>query len=249
MTSTSEKKPSGGRKKNETKKAGSAWRTGTWIGLLVFISVWMFIFGILVGRGTVSTQIALDGSQKAIHALAAKAAQEAEKPGLDLELSDKSVLDPFDELKSSDAEGMQKDNLFLKKPDRPKPVAPKSSRKTKKPAKQTVPPKKAAARPAPRKPAPVASQKPPAPKPKPKPKAIVNSSRTLQAASMQNLAAAKQMVAQLRQKGYKAYVASATIPGQGMRHRVRIGPFKNDSDAQAALKKLKKNGINGIMLK
>ena len=66
---------------------------------------------------------------------------------------------------------------------------------------------------------------------------------------MQDLAEAKQMVARLRQKGYKAYVASAAASGKDVRHRVRIGPYKNETDANAALKRLKKDGINGILLK
>ncbi len=66
---------------------------------------------------------------------------------------------------------------------------------------------------------------------------------------MQDLAEAKQMVTRLRQKGYKAYVASAAASGKDVRHRVRIGPYKNETDANAGLERLKKDGINGILLK
>jgi len=242
MTATAKKKKPPGKKKPPTRPAGSSWRTGTWIGLLVFVSAWMFVLGILVGRGTVSTRFEFNDSQKALYALAEKAAKKAEKPDPAQEMTGKMAPDPFDGLKTSDPGRSKKDDLFLKQPDRSKTdrsktVARKPSRQAKKPESSSRP---------------VPTQSTPSstvPAPPPKRKTIVNTSRTLQTASMQDLAEAKQMVARLRQKGYQAYVASAAASGKDVRHRVRIGPYKNETDANAALERLKKDGINGIMLK
>ena len=248
--SVNKKKKPPGKKKPQTRPSGSSWRTGTWIGLLVFVSAWMFVLGILVGRGTVSTQFEFKDSQKALYALAEKAAKKAEKPDPAQEMTGKMAPDPFDGLKTSGRGGSKKDDLFLKqidrsKTDRTKTVARKPSQQPKKPEKKTASKSESSSRPVP----PQSTPSSTAPAPPPKRKTIVNTSRTLQAASMQDLAEAKQMVTRLRQKGYKAYVASAAASGKDVRHRVRIGPYKNETDANAALERLKKDGINGILLK
>ncbi len=220
----------------------------------MFVSAWMFVLGILVGRGTVSTRFEFNDSQKALYALAEKTAKKAEKPDPAREMAEKSPPDPFDGLKTSGRSGSKKDDLFLKQPDQSKPdqskpgrsktVARKPARQPKKPGKKTTPKPESSS-------PPVQPQSKPAstaPAPQPERKTIVNTYRTLQAASMQDLAEAKRMVARLRQKGYKAYVASAAASGKTVRHRVRIGPYKNKTDANAALARLKKDGINGIIL-
>ena len=249
MSVIKKKKPPG-KKKPQTGPAGSSWRTGTWVGLLVFVSAWMFVLGILVGRGTISTRFEFNDSQKALYALAEKAAKKAEKPDPAQEMTGKMAPDPFDGLKKSGPGGSKKDDLFLQQPDRSKTdrsktVARKPSQQPKKPEKKTGSKPESSSRPVP----PQSTPSTTAPAPPPKRKTIVNTSRTLQAASMQDLAEAKQMVTRLRQKGYKAYVASAAASGKDVRHRVRIGPYKNETDASAALERLKKDGINGIMLK
>jgi len=250
MTPTAKKKKPPGKKKPQTRPAGSSWRTGTWIGLLVFVSTWMFVLGILVGRGTVPTRFEFNDSQKALHALAEKAAKKSEKPDPAQEMTGKMAPDPFDGLKKSGRGGSKKDDLFLNQPDRSKTdqsktVARKPSQPPKEPEKKTTSKPESSSRPV--QPQPTLPST--APAPQPKRKTIVNTYRTLQAASMQDLAEAKRMVARLRQKGYKAYVASAAVSGKSVRHRVRIGPYKNETDANAALERLKKDGINGIMLK
>jgi len=245
MTSTAEKKAPKRKKKPEARPTGSSWRTGTWIGLLIFISAWMFVLGILVGRGTISTQFEFNDSQKALYSLAEKAAKTAEKPIPTQEMTDNITPDPFDGLKKSGGDGSKKDDLYLNQTDQSKTEPQKPSQQPKKPEKKSTSKPKPSSRPIPPQSTPLS----PTPAPLPKREKIVPTYRTLQAAALQDLAGAKQMVARLRQKGYKAYVASAVVSGKGVQHRVRIGPYKNEADASAALDRLKKNGINAIMLK
>ena len=250
--STKKKAPS-----KKTKPAGTPWRTGTWVGLLVFVSVWMFIFGILVGRGTVSTRFEFEDSQTSLYTMAEEAAREAEKQAPSQDLTEEMTADPFvglhnpehSELKKEiRREDKQVDNQAPKKQNQTKLPPEPPLKKTKKPQKTLVsstPKKGPVAQPV--APKPSSTVRPPTPKKQPK--SLVSSHRTLQAASMQSLGDAKQMVARLRQKGYNAYVASAAISGKGLRHRVRIGPYKNEKEANAALARLKKEGVQGILIK
>jgi cell division septation protein DedD len=53
----------------------------------------------------------------------------------------------------------------------------------------------------------------------------------LQVASFRTDIEAQAFATQLRQRGHKAYVEEANLPGRGTWHRVRVGPFKYGHDA------------------
>ena len=55
----------------------------------------------------------------------------------------------------------------------------------------------------------------------------------IQVASFRDQPEAQAYVEELRLRGYTAYRESAHIPGRGLWHRVRIGPFKDKSKALA----------------
>jgi len=55
----------------------------------------------------------------------------------------------------------------------------------------------------------------------------------IQVASFPSLAEAEAYVEELRLRGYAAYREGAQIPGRGLWHRVRIGPFKEKAKALA----------------
>lgn len=238
-------KKKGKKRKTASKPAPTPWRPGTWVGLLVFVSVWMFIFGILVGRGTVTTEFEFDDSQKELYTMAEESAKEAERQDPTQNLGEEMASDPFVGLKDADpGEIKQVPRLVEKKivtaTKTPVPSVPSKKTKNSKASNSTSPPSPSSS-------SSVKAKPPPAPiKPR---KASEKNRRTLQTASMQNLGEAKRMVAQLRQKGYNAYVASAAVSGRGLRHRVRIGPYKNEKDANAALTRLKQAGVQAIILK
>jgi cell division protein FtsN len=92
----------------------------------------------------------------------------------------------------------------------------------------------------------------PKPAPKPKEPAVAKSQPTpsaaaqemyfVQAGSFQNAGDAEKLKAKLAFSGYEASIQTATIPGKGEWHRVRLGPY-NGSEAGKTIVALKQNGI------
>lgn len=233
-------------KKTRRKKAAktgsvSSWRTSTWIGLTIIVSIWMFVFGILVGRGTVSSQFNFKNTKKELYAQAEKADRTVKKPSLVEESVEKTASGPFEGQKKTDRGASSDEAPFTQQtPPKLKKKEPLLKRPEKgNQAKIALTPKRktkstpAATRPAPKK----FKQKP-----------IAHSYQTIQVAAMRSLTEAKRMVARLRHKGYPAYLASAAVSGKGMTHRVRIGPYKSEVKANNALSRLKKQGIDGLLL-
>ncbi len=248
MRTVSKKNPKPKIKKSGSKPSAPSWRTGTWVGLLLFVSVWMFIFGILVGRGTLSTEFKFDDSQKELYSMAEKAAKVAEKQDPTHDLTGEMASDPFAGLKNSNRGELKPDSRRTEKKPPPEIKTTKPSPPPKIPKKSLKSISPASPRPSPTakaKPKPAPIPTPAAKKPEKTPEKIY---RTLQAASMQDLDEAKRMAARLRKKGFNAYIASASASGKAERHRVRIGPYSNQKDADIALSRLKKEGIQGIIL-
>ena len=66
---------------------------------------------------------------------------------------------------------------------------------------------------------------------------------TVQIDSMLNQDAAETKVAQLKSQGLNAYWLRSSVPGQGLRFRVRIGRFPNRGAAQSYGTRLKQQGV------
>jgi cell division protein FtsN len=66
----------------------------------------------------------------------------------------------------------------------------------------------------------------------------------VQAGSFQNAADAEKLKAKLALVGMEASVQKADIPGKGVFHRVRLGPYKGVAEANATIANLKQNGIS-----
>jgi cell division septation protein DedD len=229
-------------KKETGTQNSSLWQTRTWIGLIVIISIWMFVFGILVGRGTVSSQFNFKNTKKELYAQAEEADRTAKKSGMAEKPVEKTSADSSQGQKKTDRRPSPDGTLFTQ-PSSPKPgkkeSPPKQSKKSqskqvgirpKAKTKKTAPP----------------THRPPI---KHKQKPITHAYQTIQVAAMRNLADAKRMVTRLRKNGYPAYLASAIVSGKGMTHRVRIGPYKSGVKAKNAINQLKKQGIKGLLLK
>jgi len=87
--------------------------------------------------------------------------------------------------------------------------------------------------------------KPQAPAVNPPAKAAVDSALYfVQAGSFQNAADAEKLKAKLALVGMEASVQKADIPGKGVFHRVRLGPYKGMTEANATIANLKQNGIS-----
>jgi cell division septation protein DedD len=71
---------------------------------------------------------------------------------------------------------------------------------------------------------------------------------TVQVASVKNVQDAGRLIVSLKKKGFAAYMNKAVIPGRGTWYRVRVGPYKNRTQADRTLSKLKKEKYNGIII-
>src|SRR5262245_61219489 len=66
---------------------------------------------------------------------------------------------------------------------------------------------------------------------------------TIQVASSSSEPEARASVAELRKKGLEAYWVKASVPGKGVRYRVRIGRYDNQAEARANGEKFIGKGI------
>lgn len=93
---------------------------------------------------------------------------------------------------------------------------------------------------------------PPAATPKPaapQSKAAANQVYFLQAASFSNEADADKLKARLALMGMEASVQSVTIPGKGVWHRVRLGPYQGADAMNKARASLKQNGVDATPMR
>lgn len=84
---------------------------------------------------------------------------------------------------------------------------------------------------------------PPAPVAKPKASPTDTKSYFVQAGSFQSAADAEKLKAKLALAGYEATVQSVDLPGKGIWHRVRLGPYRGLAAANEAIASLKMNGV------
>ncbi len=220
------------RKKNKadnSKQSNSSSRKGSagWVLAIFFISVWMFVLGVLVGRGTSPLKFDIEKFEKEISALRASA-EKKELEQQDLEKyaeKGRGRLEFYEELKKTGAE--DDDDLIepvikraaIKAPEEPKTKKP--APKIKKPELVRKKEKKRAEKPAPGK-------------------------YTIQVASLKEKRQADGLARKLRKKGLPVYIEEAAIRNKGVWYRVRIGSYKSKDEAK---KFIRDNRIEGFILK
>lgn len=214
-----------------------------WIGLVIFVSFWMFVLGIMVGRGTAPVNLETGKLEQELAELKAKMLrQEQEKV----------------EDRVEGREGAKPELGFyeaLKDPARTapfKPVQPLPPA-TAKPSAEPKPAPKAK----PVEPSPAAKSSPkavtpvPVPKPTPKPKARAVPEKdhfSVQVASVQESRGAERLVEQLRRKGYQAYQIRSEVTGKGVWYRIRVGAFEDRGAAEKMLARLKGDKYGGMVV-
>ncbi len=247
-------------KKNQKKKpapenqpiAYSLTRKGmaTWLCLIFFICAWMFVLGVLVGRGSAPVHFDISALQKELADLRQAVIKKDEKryrihPSSDV---DKPDLGFYEKLKKKkdDSEkftprlpaagnaSIPEDVKPVKSGALPEtePIKAKTSLKSRTFKGETV-------------------QNKPA-----KPEVVATSAQKqamgqfiIQVAATKSSKEADKMTAALKAMGYQAYRVSASIPDKGIWHRVRVAGFQTRADGAAVLKRLKKDGFGGLLLK
>ncbi len=198
--------------------------TTTWVCVIFFVSAWMFVLGIFVGRGTAPVKFDIENLQKELAALKEAVIKEGQgrfKIGRD-PASAKMELGFYEALKETRPSVLHK----VKQPVRKKTALPQKKTKARQPQKVEKS---------------TSSSK--------QTKPAADAGFTIQVASLKDMKVAAELSEILKKKGYQtAYTVSAKIPGRGVWHRVRIGHFKNRSDVGDILDRLKKDKYKPIVV-
>ena len=217
-----------------------------WIGLVVFVAFWMFVLGIMVGRGMAPVNLETGKLEKELADLKAKMLrQEQEKVDAQAagKAGEKPELEFYEALKNPGKATPFKPVKPLvpapapKPPDDPKPVPE---------AKPVEPP--AAAKPSPKTTAPVAVPKPALASTPKMAAATERGHFSVQVASVQESRGAEQLVEQLRKKGYQAYQIRSEVAGKGVWYRIRVGAFGDRGAAEKMLARLKGDKYGGMVV-
>ena len=209
--------------KTSKKKGANGKGTTTWICLIFFVSAWMFVLGIFVGRGTAPVKFDVENIQKELAALK----QAVIKEGRERFKNSKDPANTEMELGFYEAlkETKPSERYKVKQPVRKKTALPKKKAKVR--LAQKVEKHASRSR---------------------QTKVAAGADLTIQVASLKDMKVAAEVAEILKKKGYQAYTVSAKIPGRGTWHRVRIGHFKNRSDAGNIINRLKKDKYKPIVV-
>ncbi len=218
-----------------SKKRKSSSRKGLtlWIFLIFFVSAWMFILGILVGRGTAPVQFDIEKLQNELAALKEDVVkEELERFKIDSNAANnKTEMNFYEELKVTkeedslniDTSEQKKEPLPENTVSEPKKIGPSEEALSVKAHQEN--------------------------KPKTISKTdITNKNLTIQVASFKDPNVADKMVEELKKKGFPAYRSIGKVPGKGLWYRVRIGHFGSKSEAGSMLKMLKKDKLDAILV-
>ena len=213
--------------------------------LVFFVAAWMFVLGILVGRGTAPVTFDTQALQKELadlrNAMMQKEQEAVEKAirGED----EQAPLEFYEALKTDES-----DTAVAMPVPQTNPAAPSPSPAHQDIAEEKKPPHKkrtvlmAKQGTVAKLPTPVQPRKAAAPP-------TSAGTLTIQVASMKDGAAAERIVANLKKEGYPAFLARSVIPGKGLWFRVRVGSYANREQAAADVDRLTRSGKKTMLVK
>ena len=195
--------------------------------LLFLISGWMFVLGVLVGRGTAPVNFDIQALQNELKQLKESMIKQ-ERRAMESDsgkTGDQIALEFYEALKKK--EKVEQFKLPEKKevsqePSPSKLVSQKRLSKSNENGKQ----------------------KRDIPKIKPQ----STGSIAVQVASTKEEASATALVKKLKQLGYAGFSRRAVIPNKGTWYRVRVGPYGNKAEAEQMRKELLEDGFKGLIV-
>ncbi|MEJ5358647.1 MAG: SPOR domain-containing protein [Desulfobacterales bacterium] len=195
----------------------------SWAAGLFLVSAWMFVLGVMVGRGTVPIEFDVERLKRAVAAAARGAAAEKPPPPARAEMKSKADLGFYDQLPRGPEE----------KPALPRPAPPEKPRAPE-PGAGEVP--RAAE----------TEKKPPPPPPSPamQPPAGAGRTFTVQVAAVRSEEEARGLAARLRQRGYAAYVEPVPSAAGEKIFRVRMGEYPTRDFARSLVERLRRDGFS-----
>lgn len=216
--------------KKESSRKQTRKRLIFWIGVSLFVCVWMFVLGILVGREMVPVKFDIEKLQNELAALKeAVIKKELDQYKIESNTDDsKTNMGFYETLKKSGGEvKLKNDPIKHQKKSNPKKLASLGKKKM---SAQKISPA-------------------PIDKTSSSKETTKNSKKfTIQVASLKDSKVADKLVNRLKNGGYPAYRSIGKVPGKGIWYRVRVGDFKSRSEAGSTLKRLKKEKIDGIIV-
>jgi cell division septation protein DedD len=231
-----------------------------WFLTILFLCAWMFILGILVGRGTAPVKFDIAALEKKLEASKKGDGGDQGKapaPKKPITVKDKTKLEFYEALKENKVDtnipALQKPKVAERRIEKPaeKTVSKEAQKKT---AANSASQKSASQKAVPEKPETTASpQKKESTKEKEKAAAVARTNAkgpvyTIQAASVKDPKDADRLVQKLKKNGYPAYRVIGKVPGKGVWFRVRIGEYRSKSEALTMMNKLKKDGMKPILV-
>ena len=198
-----------------------------WIFLIIFVSAWMFVLGVFVGRNTVPVKFDIEKLQKELVALKEAVIKKEQKLfKIDSDgIGNKTDFGFYEALKETKKYNNSDSDISGRQET--KDLSQDTALKVKKN---------------------LVSNNAKASKVKKKVKKETNKILTIQVASFKDSKDADELVAKLGKKGYPAYRTSSNIPDRGIWHRVRTGYFEDKTEAGSTLNKLKKEKYSPILV-
>ncbi|MGA7146397.1 MAG: SPOR domain-containing protein [Desulfobacterales bacterium] len=212
-----------------------------WIGVTLFACAWMFVLGIFVGRETAPVRFDIEKLQNELTALKERVVKkELDQYNIDSNADvTKTKMKFYEALKKTGRDDRLNDNMIKQQK---KSISEKSASlsKVKMPGHidgLAQKEKKSGFKKSPKATPPAVGKQDPAGK-----------NVTIQVASMKASSDADKLVSKLKKEGYPAYRTIGKIPGKGIWFRVRVGYFKNRTEAGLMLKRLKKEKIEAVIV-
>jgi len=216
---------------------------------LLAVGAWMFFVGVLVGRGTAPIRFDMAQLERELRALkdAAQSRQVEALESYAAAVESTAERDVYETLKRAD-ERLSIDPELARRVDAPEAeesesLSPESAAGT----ETRVVRRQSGLQPKARPRAASAATAPPSPRPvAAAPEA--SGGLTLQGAALQDLQGARELTERLRRQGLEAHLVTATLPGKGVWHRVRVGRFRDRQAAETLLRRLEAQGMQPMVV-
>jgi len=207
--------------------------------LVFFVAAWMFVLGVLVGRGTAPVNFDTQALQKELAALR-DAMMKKERDAVEKAIRGEDEKAPLEFYEALKKDGL---DITVQIP------APEVSTAQPSPQAETVkseqPPHKSRTAVMAKK-----SKVPDTPTVGTTPAAEETTGNlTIQVASLKDGAAAERIVANLKKDGYPAYLSRIVIPDKGLWFRVRVGRYRDREQATADMDRLTREQRKPILVK
>lgn len=210
-----------------------------WIVIFCFVSVWIFLLGIIVGRGMAPVQFDINEFKNTI--------EDLRREIIDNQLQ-AAKQETITLKKESDLEFHK--NVKQLQPDTDVSFEPREPAQDVASPEKSEPPKHKARTITKKKGVLVKAEKPTVPKPDPVPVKAgpTDKKLTIQIASLRDSQEADQMVAALQKKGIPAYKTVGVLSANNVWYRVRAGNFHTREESEAMMAEIKKDHKGAFLL-